>query len=141
MATCIDSFCKFQIHCLQWHIPRNECVLTPRCSTYFTVVLANEVIIPKRSQLELGFTFSFPVLQTSINSGTLIEWTKGYNCQGMVGKDPAEFLQQALLSRNLNVNVCKCWHQSLNTLVSSTLVCIKHLRRKHADVALLSLFA
>ncbi|KAG9061928.1 glucokinase [Linnemannia hyalina] len=76
MATCIDSF-----------------------------LLANDAVIPKRSQLELGFTFSFPVLQTSINSGTLIEWTKGYNCHGMVGKDPAKFLQQALLSRNLNVNV------------------------------------
>jgi hexokinase len=26
----------------------------------------------------VGFTFSFPVQQTSINSGTLIQWTKGY---------------------------------------------------------------
>ncbi|KAG0060122.1 glucokinase [Linnemannia elongata] len=89
MATCIDSF-----------------------------LLANEVIIPKGSQLELGFTFSFPVLQTSINSGTLIEWTKGYNCQGMVGKDPAEFLQQALLSRNLNVNVSALMNDTVGTLLS-----------------------
>ncbi|KAF9280829.1 glucokinase [Linnemannia elongata] len=81
-------------------------------------LLANEVIIPKRSQLELGFTFSFPVLQTSINSGTLIEWTKGYNCQGMVGKDPAEFLQQALLSRNLNVNVSALMNDTVGTLLS-----------------------
>lgn len=28
---------------------------------------------------ELGFTFSFPVWQTSIASGTLIKWTKGFS--------------------------------------------------------------
>ena len=27
---------------------------------------------------ELGFTFSFPVKQTSINSGSLLKWTKGF---------------------------------------------------------------
>ena len=26
----------------------------------------------------LGFTFSFPVNQTSLKSGTLMQWTKGY---------------------------------------------------------------
>jgi hexokinase len=29
----------------------------------------------------LGFTFSFPVIQTSINTGKLLRWTKGYNIQ------------------------------------------------------------
>ena len=28
---------------------------------------------------ELGFAFSFPVMQTSIDSGTLIRWTKGFS--------------------------------------------------------------
>ncbi|XP_057447233.1 hexokinase-1-like isoform X2 [Lotus japonicus] len=35
-------------------------------------------------QRELGFTFSFPVRQTSIASGTLIKWTKGFNIENMV---------------------------------------------------------
>lgn len=35
-------------------------------------------------QRELGFTFSFPVKQTSVASGTLIKWTKGFNIDGMV---------------------------------------------------------
>jgi hexokinase len=30
--------------------------------------------LPPGSQV--GFTFSFPVKQTSLNSGTLIQWTK-----------------------------------------------------------------
>ena len=35
-------------------------------------------------QRELGFTFSFPVKQTSIASGTLIRWTKGFNIEDAV---------------------------------------------------------
>jgi len=35
-------------------------------------------------QRELGFTFSFPVRQTSISSGTLIKWTKGFNIEDAV---------------------------------------------------------
>jgi len=35
-------------------------------------------------QRELGFTFSFPVKQNSIASGTLIKWTKGFSIDGTV---------------------------------------------------------
>lgn len=33
---------------------------------------------------DLGFTFSFPVKQTSLSSGTLIKWTKGFSIEDMV---------------------------------------------------------
>lgn len=33
---------------------------------------------------ELGFTFSFPVMQTSINSGNIIRWTKGFSIDDAV---------------------------------------------------------
>lgn len=33
---------------------------------------------------EIGFAFSFPVRQTSINSGVLIKWTKGFAVSGTV---------------------------------------------------------
>lgn len=33
---------------------------------------------------EIGFTFSFPVKQTSIDSGILIKWTKGFAVSGTV---------------------------------------------------------
>ncbi|MBA0628052.1 hypothetical protein Godav_022835, partial [Gossypium davidsonii] len=35
-------------------------------------------------QRELGFTFSFPVLQSSISSGTLVRWTKGFSIEETV---------------------------------------------------------
>lgn len=40
--------------------------------------------IPPDKQRELGFTFSFPTRQTSIASGTLIKWTKGFNIEEVV---------------------------------------------------------
>lgn len=40
--------------------------------------------LPDSKQRELGFTFSFPVHQTSISSGTLIKWTKGFCINGTV---------------------------------------------------------
>lgn len=33
---------------------------------------------------EIGFTFSFPVKQTSMDSGILIKWTKGFAVSGTV---------------------------------------------------------
>ncbi|KAG6490034.1 hypothetical protein ZIOFF_051316 [Zingiber officinale] len=40
--------------------------------------------LPEGKQRELGFTFSFPVKQTSIASGTLIKWTKRFNIKSTV---------------------------------------------------------
>ncbi|VDK63693.1 unnamed protein product [Gongylonema pulchrum] len=38
-------------------------------------------------EIPLGFTFSFPVDQDSINSGTLTNWNKGFSASGCVGND------------------------------------------------------
>jgi hexokinase len=35
----------------------------------------------KSEAYRLGFTFSFPVIQTSINSGKLLRWTKGFQIE------------------------------------------------------------
>lgn len=40
--------------------------------------------IPPGTQRELGFTFSFPVKQSSIAGGTLVRWTKGFNIEDAV---------------------------------------------------------
>jgi hypothetical protein len=42
----------------------------------------------------LGFTFSFPVDQTGIDAGTLIEWTKGFSNPGVVGNDVVTLLSE-----------------------------------------------
>lgn len=39
--------------------------------------------IPNKNR-KLGFTFSFPLRQTSISSGTLLKWTKGFAIEDTV---------------------------------------------------------
>ncbi|KAL2926300.1 Hexokinase-1 [Bienertia sinuspersici] len=54
---------------------------------------------------ELGFTFSFPVMQTSIDSGTLIKWTKGFSIDDTIGKDVVEELAKALKKQGVDMHV------------------------------------
>lgn len=44
----------------------------------------NKFHLPNGTKREIGFTFSFPVKQTSIDSGILIKWTKGFSVSGTV---------------------------------------------------------
>lgn len=69
--------------------------------------------------MPLGFTFSFPVNQTAINSGKLIMWNKGFTCPGAVDMDVAQLLQEALDSRHLNVKVAAIVNDTVGTLLAS----------------------
>lgn len=53
-------------------------------------------------RLPLGFTFSFPLKQEALTTGLLVQWTKGFNCDGVVGKDVVILLQEALGRRNVS---------------------------------------
>ena len=53
-------------------------------------------------KLPLGFTFSFPVEQTSLTSGTLKRWTKDFKCTGAVGRDVIKMLQEAIARRKVS---------------------------------------
>ena len=53
-------------------------------------------------KLPLGFTFSFPVAQTSLTAGVLKKWTKDFNAPGAVGRDVIEMLQEALSRREVS---------------------------------------
>jgi len=56
----------------------------------------HEFNIDPTAPIPMGFTFSFPVQQTGVNSGFLIEWTKGFSSSDVVGKDVVELLNIAL---------------------------------------------
>ncbi|KAI8060895.1 hexokinase-domain-containing protein [Gongronella butleri] len=70
-------------------------------------------------ELPLGFTFSFPVLQTKVNRGTLQQWTKGFSCTGAVNKDPVLLLQDALLRKHVPVKVTALVNDTVGTLLSN----------------------
>ncbi|XP_021765357.1 hexokinase-2-like [Chenopodium quinoa] len=65
---------------------------------------------------ELGFTFSFPVQQTRINSGTLLNWTKDFDVQDAIGKDMVKELTKALEKRAIDVNVTALLNDTVGAL-------------------------
>ena len=70
----------------------------------------------------LGFTFSFPVDQTSLKTGTLIHWTKGFNAEDCVGQDVVALLQRALVKRNIKINVVALVNDTAGTQIAQSLV-------------------
>ncbi|XP_074310584.1 hexokinase-3-like [Silene latifolia] len=65
---------------------------------------------------ELGFTFSFPVKQTSVSTGILMKWTKGFSIRDMMGKDVCDCLQQAFSRQGLNMHVASLVNDTVGTL-------------------------
>lgn len=55
----------------------------------------------RRANIPLGFTFSFPLTQSSLHSGVLIKWTKAFEASGVIGNDVVQMLRQAILKKNV----------------------------------------
>lgn len=53
----------------------------------------------KLDKLPLGFTFSFPATQENIDHGVLQRWTKGFDIDGVEGKDVVPLFEAALEER------------------------------------------
>ncbi|KAJ3097266.1 hexokinase A [Phlyctochytrium planicorne] len=77
-----------------------------------------ETSATKGKERKLGFTFSFPVSQSSINKGTLITWTKGFHASGVEGKDVVDLLQAAFHRKNTKINVTALVNDTTGTLIS-----------------------
>ncbi|CAN6219143.1 unnamed protein product [Urochloa humidicola] len=69
-------------------------------------------------QRELGFTFSFPVRQTSIASGTLIKWTKAFSIDDAVGEDVVAELQTAMEKHGVDMRVSALINDTVGTLAA-----------------------
>ncbi|XP_062180830.1 hexokinase-7-like [Phragmites australis] len=69
-------------------------------------------------QRELGFTFSFPVRQTSIASGTLIKWTKAFSIDDAVGEDVVAELQTAMKKNAVDMRVAALINDTVGTLAA-----------------------
>uniref|UniRef100_A0A0E0LK16 Phosphotransferase n=1 Tax=Oryza punctata TaxID=4537 RepID=A0A0E0LK16_ORYPU len=69
---------------------------------------------------ELGFTFSFPVHQTSIASGTLIRWTKAFAVDDAVGEDVVAALQAAMSKQGLDIRVSALINDTVGTLAAGS---------------------
>ncbi|KAI4386235.1 hypothetical protein MLD38_004183 [Melastoma candidum] len=74
---------------------------------------------PLDQKRELGFTFSFPVKQTSVSSGILIKWTKGFEIEDTVGQDVVKCLERALERKGLVMRVAALVNDTVGTLALS----------------------
>jgi hexokinase len=96
------------------------------------VALEQELHSDAHRKRELGFTFSFPVQQHSIASGTLIHWSKGFKVKGTEGKDIVTVLRDAIRRKGLDLEVA--------ALVNDTVGCLAEGRYRDKDVMMAVIF-
>ncbi|MFH2094017.1 MAG: hypothetical protein ABIJ31_16780 [Pseudomonadota bacterium] len=74
---------------------------------------------PIQGEINIGFTFSFPVRQTSLTDATLSRWTKGFDIKEGLGLNPVCQLEHALKSKNIpNIRICAILNDTTGTLLS-----------------------
>lgn len=69
--------------------------------------------------LPLGFTFSYPATQYSIDTGVLQRWTKGFDIDGVEGHDVVPMLQEAIKNIGVPIKVVALINDTTGTLVAS----------------------
>ncbi|EKG17827.1 Hexokinase [Macrophomina phaseolina MS6] len=70
-------------------------------------------------QLPLGFTFSYPATQDFIDHGILQRWTKGFDIEGVEGKDVVPPFTAALKERGVPIKLTALVNDTTGTLIAS----------------------
>ncbi|XP_076765888.1 hexokinase-2 isoform X2 [Xylocopa sonorina] len=74
-------------------------------------------------ELPLGFTFSFPMIQHSLDIGILVTWTKTFNCPDVVNEDAVRLLREALDRRgDTKVKVVAILNDTTGALVQASTI-------------------
>eukprot|EP01083_Nonionella_stella_P002528 7265_1 len=79
---------------------------------------AEDQVDPK-IQYPVGFTFSFPMAQPALDTGILVEWTKGFDIPDVVGQDVVYLMQSAFDRQNINAKIHAVCNDTVGTLLSS----------------------
>ncbi|XP_058399274.1 hexokinase-1 [Diceros bicornis minor] len=73
----------------------------------------------KGPRMPLGFTFSFPCKQTSLDAGILITWTKGFKATDCVGQDVVTLLRDAVKRREeFDLDVVAVVNDTVGTMMT-----------------------
>ncbi|KAF2760012.1 hypothetical protein EJ05DRAFT_475028 [Pseudovirgaria hyperparasitica] len=70
-------------------------------------------------QLPLGFTFSYPATQEYIDHGVLQRWTKGFDIDGVEGKDVVPPFEAALKEKGVPIKLTALVNDTTGTLIAS----------------------
>ncbi|KAI7379303.1 Hexokinase [Hortaea werneckii] len=73
----------------------------------------------KLDKLPLGFTFSYPATQDYIDHGVLQRWTKGFDIDGVEGKDVVPPFEKALAERGVPIKLTALINDTTGTLIAS----------------------
>lgn len=73
----------------------------------------------KIEQMPLGFTFSYPATQNYIDEGILQRWTKGFDIDGVEGKNVVPMFEEALAKRGVPIKVTALINDTTGTLIAS----------------------
>ena len=72
-------------------------------------------------ELPLGFTFSFPMIQHSLDIGILVTWTKTFNCPDAVNQDAVRLLREAFDRRgDTKVKVVAVLNDTTGTMIQGS---------------------
>ncbi|KAF2746817.1 putative hexokinase Kxk [Sporormia fimetaria CBS 119925] len=71
------------------------------------------------SHIPVGFTFSYPATQDYIDHGVLQRWTKGFDIDGVEGKDVVPPFEAALAARGLRLKLTALVNDTTGTLIAS----------------------
>ena len=72
-------------------------------------------------ELPLGFTFSFPMIQHSLDIGMLVTWTKTFNCPDAVNQDAVRLLREAFDRRgDTKVKVVAVLNDTTGTMIQGS---------------------
>ncbi|GFN85707.1 phosphotransferase [Plakobranchus ocellatus] len=71
-------------------------------------------------KIPLGFTFSFPSLQVSLNQSVILHWTKTLRCPDGIGDDPVALLEAAIArkAKDLPVKIVAVMSDTVSTLMA-----------------------
>nr|XP_024368251.1 hexokinase-1-like isoform X3 [Physcomitrium patens] len=87
-------------------------------NTLATFVDTEDILLDSKSNKhrEAGFAFSFPVRQTSVKSGNVIQWTKGFKIDDAIGKDIVKQFQDAISRSGHDVEISALVNDTVGTL-------------------------
>ena len=72
-------------------------------------------------EISIGFTFSFPLEQTSGHKGRILRWAKSFSIPSSVGKDPADLLEKSLIKKGKkNAHIVALINDTTGTLLAGS---------------------
>jgi len=117
--------CKEYKHTIEQEY--QKCNQASTLFNHLAEVLKNQLIAhkslnskqPSNQKYPIGFTFSFPITQPKLDQGILLEWTKGFDIPGVVGKDVATLMHESFNKNEINAQI----HAVCNDTVGTLLAC------------------